>query len=59
MLHWNGKAWRQVTGPAPVTGGNATAVTATAKRGWAVGYVNTGSNTSTTVILHWNGKVWS
>src|ERR1700722_12399164 len=35
LLHWNGRAWSQVTSPAPFTGGNFTAVTATAKSGWA------------------------
>jgi hypothetical protein len=64
LLHWNGKAWSQVTSPAPVTGGNLTAVTATAKSGWAVGYVNTDPDApaccaGTPVIFRLTGSKWS
>ena len=38
LLHWNGKAWSQVTSPASVGNAALDAVTATAKSGWAVGY---------------------
>jgi hypothetical protein len=38
LLHWNGKAWSQVTSPVPVGHAALSAVTATAKGGWAVGY---------------------
>jgi hypothetical protein len=41
LLHWNGKAWSQVTHPAPVVG-MLNAVTATASGGWAVGDASTG-----------------
>jgi hypothetical protein len=64
LLHWNGKAWSQVTSPAPVTGGNLAAVTATARGGWAVGYVNTDPNAplccaGTPLVFRWNGVKWS
>jgi hypothetical protein len=64
LLHWNGRAWSQVTSPAPVAGGNLAAVTATAKRGWAVGYVNTNPSAplccaGTPLVFHWNGAKWS
>jgi hypothetical protein len=64
LLHWNGKAWSQVTSPAPVTGGNLNAVTATAKSGWAVGYVNTNPATpaccaGTPLIFRLTGSKWS
>ena len=64
LLHWNGKAWSQVTSPAPVTGGNLVAVTATAKSGWAVGYVNTNPDApaccaGTPLIFRLAGSKWS
>src|ERR1700722_16224349 len=64
ILHWNGKAWSQVTSPAPVTGGNLVAVTATAKGGWAVGYVNTNPDApaccaGTPLIFRLAGSKWS
>jgi hypothetical protein len=64
LLHWNGKAWSQVTSPAPVIGGNLNAVTATAKSGWAVGYVNTNPNApaccaGTPLIFRLTGSKWS
>jgi hypothetical protein len=64
LLHWNGTAWSQVTSPAPVTGGSLAAVTATAKHGWAVGYVNTDPNAplccaGTPLVFRWNGTKWS
>jgi len=64
LLHWNGKAWSQVTSPAPVAGGNLAAVTATAKSGWAVGYVNTNPDApaccaGTPLIFRLTGSKWS
>src|ERR1700723_451275 len=64
ILHWNGKAWSQVTNPAPVSGGNLSAVTATAKSGWAVGYVNTNPDTpaccaGAPLIFRLHGSTWS
>ena len=64
LLHWNGKAWSQVTSPAPVLGGSLNAVTATAKNGWAVGYVNTNPDApaccaGTPLIFRLTGSKWS
>ena len=64
LLHWNGSAWRQVTSPAPVAGGHLAGVTATAKSGWAVGFVNTTPSAppccaGTPLVFRWNGSKWS
>jgi hypothetical protein len=64
LLHWNGKAWSQVISPAPVTGGNIAGIAATAKSGWAVGYVNTNPDAGaccagTPLVFRWNGSKWS
>jgi hypothetical protein len=64
LLHWNGKAWSQVTSPAPVAGGDLAAVTATATSGWAVGYVNTNPDApaccaGTPLIFRLTGSKWS
>jgi hypothetical protein len=64
LLHWNGKAWSQVTSPGPVSGGLLWAVTATAKAGWAVGYVNTSPGAplccaGTPLVLRLAGTKWS
>ena len=61
ILHWNGKAWSAVTSPAPVADGSLSAVTATAKGGWAVGYHSTGSAAIDTspVIFKLTGTKWS
>jgi hypothetical protein len=64
LLHWNGKAWSQVTSPAPVTGGDLAGIAVTVKTGWAVGYVNTNPSApaccaGTPLIFRWNGVKWS
>ena len=64
LLHWNGSKWSQVTSPAPVAGGNLAAITATAKSGWAVGFVNTDPSAplccaGTPLVFRWNGAKWS
>jgi hypothetical protein len=64
LLHWNGSRWSQVTSPAPVTGGSLAAIAATAKSGWAVGYVNTNPSAplccaGTPLVFRWNGSKWS
>jgi hypothetical protein len=64
LLHWNGKAWSQVTSPGPVAGGLLWAVTATAKAGWAVGYVNTNPDAplccaGTPLVLRLSGTKWA
>jgi hypothetical protein len=62
MLHWNGKAWSRVTSPSVLTAsGELAGITVlNAKNAWAVGTtggLGTGKNHS--LLLHWNGKVWS
>ena len=64
ILHWNGAAWSQVMAPAPVTGGDLSAVTATADSGWAVGYVNTNPDApaccaGAPLIFSLNGSTWT
>ena len=58
LLHWNGAAWSQVTSPAPVAGA-LSGVTATASRGWAVGYVPNGHNFPNSLALRLSGATWS
>ena len=61
LLHWNGSTWSTVTSPAPVSGGALTAVTATTKGAWAVGYYATGPS----ALDYWSlafrrsGATWS
>jgi hypothetical protein len=61
ILHWNGKAWSEVTSPAPVGNGSLSAVTATAKGGWAVGFVSTGPAAIQTqpLIFRLTGQKWT
>lgn len=58
--HWNGTQWSIVTSPntASASGDNTLLGVATisTKDVWAVGYSNT--NTSQTIIMHWNGFHW-
>lgn len=61
LLHWNGRAWSQVTSPAPVKDGALSAVTATTTGGFAVGYYYTGGS----ALDYWSltfrltGSKWS
>jgi hypothetical protein len=58
VLHWNGKAWKQVPSPNPfcATCDSLYGVAASsAHNAWAVGTVNAGGEV---VILRWNGKAW-
>jgi hypothetical protein len=61
LLHWNGAAWSTVTSPAPVSGGALTAVTASSKGGWAVGYYATGPSALDywSLAFRLNGATWS
>lgn len=59
ILHWNGKAWRQLPGPAGTErNGLLFGVTATSPRDvWAVGYsIRLGP--WKTLTMHWNGRRW-
>jgi hypothetical protein len=67
ILHWNGKAWKQVSSPNPshnddeLYGVSATS----AKDTWAVGYSvpppppGRLSSSLHTLLLHWNGTKWT
>jgi hypothetical protein len=61
ILHWNGRAWKAVTSPAPVASGSLSAVTASAKGGWAVGWHSTGPSVPQTspLIFKLTGTKWS
>jgi len=60
IVHWNGRTWSAVSSPA-VANGSLSAVTATAKGGWAVGYHSTGPTVPQTspVIFRLAGTKWS
>jgi hypothetical protein len=60
ILHWDGRRWKRVASPNPDPSASLSALTFVSRRDiWAVG---TGSNRRrtrfTTVVLHWNGRVW-
>jgi hypothetical protein len=61
LLHWNGTTWSQVTSPAPVKDGALSAVTATTKGGFAVGYYFTGPSAVDywTLSFRLAGSKWS
>jgi hypothetical protein len=61
LLHWNGRAWSQVTSPAPVRDGALSAVTATTRGGFAVGYYYTGISALDywSVTFRLTGSKWS
>jgi hypothetical protein len=58
LLHWNGRAWSEVTRPAPIPG-FLNAVAATASGGWAVGGVPNGHNWPHPLALRLSGTTWS
>jgi hypothetical protein len=61
LLHWNGSTWSTVTSPAPVSGGALSAVTATTKSGWALGYYATGPSSLDywSLAFRLKGTTWS
>jgi hypothetical protein len=64
VLHWNGTIWARRGSPDPSPGAQdenfLKAVTGTsAANAWAVGYYYTSTNTSRTLVLHWNGRRWA
>ncbi|HKD93881.1 MAG TPA: hypothetical protein VKB43_04135, partial [Gaiellaceae bacterium] len=73
VLHWDGKSWKRVPSPSPTdTGGRhedeLRGVSAVSPRNvWAVGtYFHRGDghpvrrrHSYATLVLHWNGKVWT
>jgi hypothetical protein len=50
IVHWNGKAWKQVPSPAPASGTLYGVAATSARNAWAVGG---------NLILHWNGTAWT
>jgi hypothetical protein len=60
ILHWNGRAWRQVPSPSPGGGidevNNVRRVSATSI--WAVGLYGPGGPHDRSLLLHWNGRAW-
>jgi hypothetical protein len=60
IVHWNGKAWTQLTNPKPVYGDLFTLDAVSADDIWAVGFTSQADAASAHIlILHWNGKQWS
>jgi len=58
ILHWNGRAWKQVPSPNPGLNRSVLGVTATsATNAWAAGTYNLPAGQKT-LILHWNGRAW-
>jgi hypothetical protein len=60
--HYNGTKWSIVPSPSPGTNGTLTGVTTSnaSNNVWAVGYYRpTGSSTSQTLTLNWNGSTWN
>lgn len=59
--HWDGTNWSVATSPSPGDGGILNGVTAYSPSDiWAVGdYIPTNSNSTDTLIEHWNGSSWS
>ena len=59
--HWDGTQWSVIASPTPTAGSNGlNGVAATsAKNIWAVGSQADSSNTSHTLIEHWDGTQWS
>jgi hypothetical protein len=58
IMHWNGTRWKVVSSPNPeetisIALNGVAAVTR--DNIWAVG----NANSSSTFIVHWNGKAWS
>ena len=60
ILHWNGKTWKRVPSPNPgsIENGLYGVAATSATNAWAVGYAESTGPTTTTLILHWNGKTW-
>ncbi len=62
IYHWNGLTWTRVPGPAPAPASQLTGVSATSTgNAWAVGWTGVSANNGTmrTLIMHWNGHVWT
>lgn len=57
-VHWNGKAWKQVSSPTPHASGGLAAVATVGPRGvWAVGSYHNGHG-GRVLAERWNGHSW-
>ncbi len=64
--HWNGKTWKQVPSPDPVTVSSSkltwnilqSVSAVSAGSAWAVGYSEVALTGSKDMILRWNGTAW-
>ena len=60
FLHWNGKTWRQVSGPSQPEGALSGVSVTSADDAWAVGtYQSPSALADVTLALHWNGRKWA
>jgi hypothetical protein len=58
ILHWNGRAWKQVASPSPGTSPVLMGVAArSGTDAWATGSYNAGGGQKT-LIVHWDGRAW-
>jgi hypothetical protein len=55
FLHWNGRSWKQVSGPSEEGSLDGVAVTSPTNA-WAVGSYD---GQGRTLVLHWNGRKWA
>ena len=62
VLHWNGKAWRQVASPnsggTSPNGGLAGVASGSTSSAWAAGSYVSGPEVTQTLTEHWNGRRW-
>jgi hypothetical protein len=62
ILHWNGRAWRQVPSPDPGKQSdslNGLAVVSASSVWTTELYSNSSGMAGTSLILHWNGRAWT
>jgi hypothetical protein len=60
FLHWNGKVWSQVAGPANGEGGRLTSIAAISSSDvWAVGGFWGGEPDVSYISVHWDGRAWT
>jgi hypothetical protein len=60
ILHWNGQTWKRAASPSPDPSASLAALTLVSPGDiWAVGGGSDRKRTRfTTVVLHWNGRMW-
>jgi hypothetical protein len=57
ILGWNGKAWRRMPHSAPPDSILSAVAVTSARSAWAVGIF--GNGPPRTLIVHWNGRIWT